>query len=762
MQFKQPVSEEIFRAKYMINGETDPAEVFKKVAEEISSVEDITIRDEVQKQFYRILNDGLFMPGGRILANARPGAHEKAKNYNNCFTIDIEDSMEGIYSSVYEDAMISRMGGGVGFDVSKIRPANSQTTNGGEASGPVSFLRVFDASAKTISSGGYRRAAHIALLDADHPDIEHFVTVKRGDTNKELTQFNISVRITDAFMKAVEDDEEWALSFNGEVYETKKAREIYDMIVKNAYEHNEPGVFFIDRVEEDNNGWWAFLMDRCNPCGEIPMPAYSLCCLGALILTAFVNDPFTDHASFNYEKFMDTIKWAVRFLDNVLDATVYPLEKIEEFSKQWRRIGLGFTGLGDLFAMMQIKYGSEESKSLSEDIAKALRDYSYMASVGLAKEKGPAPSLVTGYKFMSKQPKIDQRLTMSKFIQKMPKAIRDEIAIHGLRNIALNTTAPTGTTSLSVGQNCSSGIEPIFSLEYTRNIRTGKGDDTKPETVYDDAWLRYKEIHGEDAEVPEYFVTTFDIDPYDAIDVQAAFQKYIDHAISKTANLPKGYSFEDYKDLFMYAYKSGLKGFTSFNPDGSMKGVLEAPSAKETLAGLKEFITRSEAPERPKELPCDIHYIHANKQDFIILASKLNGALYEMFVDEKTGHDLQNAQTGKIIKKGKREYKLVCENGIEVDRLSADFNGEQGSYGMLSRFISLALRYGVPLPVIINQLKRSKKFLGFENAVSRVLKHYIVEGETIEYNEKCPSCSNDLVLQDGCPTCKSCGYTKCG
>jgi ribonucleoside-diphosphate reductase alpha chain len=249
----------------MINGETDPDQVFHDIAEELARVENPKVRAQVQASFERIMTEGYFIPGGRIMANARTYTHAKSRNYNNCFTIDIEDNMEGIYGAVYEDAMISRMGGGVGFDVSKLRPEGSKTTNGGEASGPISFLRVFDASAKTISSGGHRRAAHIALLDIDHPDILKFITVKQGDKDKKLSQFNISVRITDAFMKAVEDDADWQLKFKGVVYQTIKARELYLALAKNAFTHNDPGVFFMDTVERDNNGWWAFKMDRCNP-----------------------------------------------------------------------------------------------------------------------------------------------------------------------------------------------------------------------------------------------------------------------------------------------------------------------------------------------------------------------------------------------------------------------------------------------------------------------------------------------------------------
>ena len=768
MKFLQPISDELFHSKYMINGEKNPDQVFHDIAEEIARPEKPQIRQQIQKAFEEIMSEGYFIPGGRIMANARTYGHPKSRNYNNCFTIDIEDHMEGIYGSVYEDAMISRMGGGVGFDVSKIRPEGSKTTNGGEASGPLSFLRVFDASAKTISSGGHRRAAHIALLDIDHPDIENFITAKQGDKDKKLSQFNISVRLTDKFMQAVEKDEMWTLQFEGKVYKTLKARELYDALAKNAYTHNDPGCFFVDRVERDNNAWWAFKMDRCNPCGEIPMPSYSLCCLGSLNLTKFIRNPFTPDAYFDYEKATEVIHLAIRFLDNVLDATQYPLAKIEEFSKQWRRVGLGFTGLGDALAMLNIKYGSDESLKFCRSFGQTLRDESYEASIDLAMEKGMAPALKTG--FFKNKP--DPRLSDSGFIKKLPLHLRMDIAKHGLRNIGLNTAAPTGTISLTVGNNCSSGIEPIFALEYDRNVRTGKGDETKKETVCDYAWLlyqqRYREVWAQenpDKELlsipkPDYFVTTEEIDPYKAVDVQAALQEYIDHSISKTINLPHGYSFEQYKELFFYAYKKGLKGVTSFNPDGSMKGVLETKKS-EAKPASDTFILRSETPKRPEALPCDIHYVHANNQDFIVLVGSLNGSLYEIFVDEQNGHDFGSAKTGIIKRVGKGEYNLLTSDGKEilVAGLSKNFTG---TWGILTRLISLHLRRGTDLNEVMQQLQRSKEFLGFEKAVSRVLKHYIKEGENYELpDEKCPQCGGKLVVVSGCPTCRDCGYGKC-
>jgi ribonucleoside-diphosphate reductase alpha chain len=482
------------------------------------------------------------------------------------------------------------------------------------------------------------------------------------------------------------------------------------------------------------------------------MPPYSLCCLGALSLVRFVLEPFTANARFDFTKMAEVVGIAMRLLDNVLDATRYPLEKIEVFSKLWRRVGLGFTGLGDAIAMLGMKYGDEDSVAFCDLFARTLRDESYKASIELAKEKGAAPGLIQKG-FLGKK-RIDPRLSLGAFITTLPSELQHGIRRFGLRNIGLNTAAPTGTISLTVGNNCSSGIEPIFEYEFTRNVRTGEGDETKPEVVRDYACLLWDQLHPGEP-LPDYFITTAELDPYKGIDIQAAIQKYIDHSISKTANLPRGYTFEQYKNLFNYAYEKGLKGFTTFNPQGSMKGVLESKKEEK----LDSFIIRSDAPKRPNELPCDIHYVHANNQDFIILAGLLNGSVYEIFVDEQNGHDLGTAKAGKIVKKGKGEYSLADTEGkILVEGLSKNFTG---TYGSLARMISMSLRHGVPLQFVIDQLQRSKEFLGFEKAVSRVLKHYIKEGENFESSQKCPKCGGVMTFQEGCFICKTCGHGGC-
>lgn len=471
------------------------------------------------------------------------------------------------------------------------------------------------------------------------------------------------------------------------------------------------------------------------------MPPYSVCCLGSLILPNFVRNAFTKMAEFDFESFIETIYTGVRFLDNVLDRTEYPLDKIAEMSKAWRRIGLGFTGLGDVFAMMGYKYGDEESKLLSHAIGNSLMYYSYRASIGLAKEKGAFPEC------------NNDLLIESNFIKENfnPDFIA-EVKKYGLRNIGINTTAPTGTQSLTVGENCSSGIEPIFSLQYDRNIRTGRGEETRKETVYDKAWLDYIDFLGCTPEkVPEFFITTRDVSPEDAIEIQSIFQKYIDHSISKTLNIPPGTTFEQYKDIYKLAYKKGLKGITTFNPEGSMKGVLEysdAPTAN------KDRIT----PPRPKEVACKIHTTKVNKHEFTVLIGLLNGKPYEVFATNGVA-ELKKHKEGMIVKRKKNCYDLYVNGELFTQNLSKTYDAE---YGSASRLISMALRHEIPLQFIVDQLLKGYGFVSFKKAVARELKKYIGKEEKVLTSEKCPDCGADLVYVEGCKSCSAvCGWSKC-
>jgi len=749
MTFEQKISGEIFQNKYMINGEISYDEVFSGVAKEIASVEKKKLREKWEEIFYDQISSGKLIPAGRILANARPGT--KMPFYNNCYTISIDDSIEDIFEAVKNDAMISRTGGGVGINFSNLRPKDALLSKGGTSSGSVSFMEIINTSAGVIHTGGSRRAAHIAILNVDHPDIEEFITVKQGDKNKKLEAFNISVGVTDAFMHAVDYDLTWDLVFDGKVYKTVLAKELYELMTKNAFTHNEPGILNLDTINYYNNGYYDFTIQEVNPCGEIVMPAYSLCCLSALNLTQFIKNPFTIHAEFDWEEFHKSVAIGVRFLDNVLSATAYPLEKIEVNSKNWRRIGLGFTGLADTFAMLGIIYGSNKSMAYSSYVGKALRDGSYATSVSLAREKGKFPKC------------NNKKLVQSNFIKKLPESLQKDIRKYGMRNIALNTIAPTGTTSLSVGQNCSSGIEPIFSLSYDRSIRVGNNGDTKTETVHDYAWLKFLETipEGEQKEIPEAFITTFDIDVYDAIDIQGVFQEYIDHSISKTLNPPTGTTYEEYNKLFKYAYKKGLKGFTTFNPEGSMKGIFEVSATPEKREVICEV---SHSQKRPKELPCDIHQLTYKSEKYILLVGTYDDLPYEIFVTKNVDKefDFNKHKAGKIFKSGKSIYSLSLENGgdkIYIEDIVSSFDTD---YGTLGRFISMSLRHKVPLQFIVEQLNKDKNFMGFERTVSRVLKKYIAEGEKVQTSNQCPECKNvNLIYKEGCLTCPSCGWSKC-
>jgi len=1233
-KFKQKISEEIFNRKYCLHGETTPEEVFKGVAKEISLAEKTPEKQKKwEEKFYDAIVNGYFIPGGRILANARPNS--PMKNYNNCFTIDIEDSMNGITNSIKEYMTIQSVGGGVGFNVSKLRPSGSPISKGGESSGPLSFLEVFDAASKQIRVGGQRRAASIAILNDTHPDVIDFITAKKGNENNTLTQFNISVGITDKFMKAVENDEDWEFEFNGKKTERIiKAREMYNILSKNAWWYNEPGALFLDTIEKYNNGHHAFRVDRCNPCvvggtlvavadgrvsvpfkqlveegkdvpvfakdkngktivrvmrnpritgynkeiyeitlddgsiikctsnhkiftkdksfvradelkigdslwidtkwktsykemfggekekteywfyndghknraehriifeelngeitkrnvihhknfdsldnsisnlsslskeehdslhsrlmigennpyhkmsdewkrnfathkgadngryvdfsitdliiklktwaeenksiitwkdyenvciennippyfknrnttakniiesiniengykiynkpqeareynrylnllkesdldlyfidgciyaekicencgktfkvkyykreqsycsskcgveftskerkekssktlkdrmnskketfiisfikfvsenkkipigedlnnllitshmkdfrtvreksyqrflnreilnrfgveistkklkneeysinkaeeliknglvynhkvvsiriigkedvyngtvdevhnyntivsntetktgntklvmvnnancGEIVMPPYSLCCLGSINLSTLIKNAFTDKALFDYTKFSEMVSIGVRFLDNVLDRASYPLEKIEIVSKAWRRIGLGITGLGDALLKLGIKYGSKESIDFVEKVGKNLAENSYITSAYLAKEKGSFPA-------------FDENIGKYGFITTLSEQTQKEIQDYGLRNIGLNTIAPTGTVSFSIGQNCSSGIEPIFSLQYDRTI-IQDNDTKKDETIYDNGYLDYCDFFGNDKPLHDYVVTSHDIPIKASIDVQAAFQKYIDHSISKTINIPYETTLEEYKDIFMYAWKKGLKGVTSFHEGAGMEGILSTGKKKIKNTNKK----------RPEILECDIHEMQVDKERIIALVGldDETDEPYELFITEDPDQiiNVKHAKKGRIIRRevsGVNLYDLHIEgkrSEFILKDLASMFDDE---WGTLGRMTSLALKNGVPMQDIVKQWNKAPKFGTFMKAVGRVLKKYIKDGEKA-IGATCPECGSDnLEFREGCLTCLSCGNSKCG
>ena len=486
------------------------------------------------------------------------------------------------------------------------------------------------------------------------------------------------------------------------------------------------------------------------------MPAYSLCCLSAINLAKLVNNPFTDEAKFDFNRFRELVQMGVRFLDNVLDATDYPLERIEYMSKEWRRIGLGVTGVADMMLKMKIRYGSQDSVYFVDELAEFMAEASYNASIDLAIEKGSFPA-------------FDKNIGKAGFITKLSQEIQDEIQNYGLRNIGILTIAPCGTTSLTLGDNCSSGIEPIFSLQYDRNVR--QEDNTqKVDTVYDAGWLEYLEHFPEmvgSETLPDYVVVSHEVSIKEGIDVQAAFQNWIDHSISKTINMPYETTLEEYKDIFTYAWSKGLKGTTSFHEGASMDGILSTKPKEEVKpTGFWEQVSvLPNAMKRPETLDCDIYEMTVNKQKMVVLVGKYEDKPYEVFITANADGliDLDKAKQGIIRKTPKSTYDLVLQgknSTFVLEDITSIFDNDLAA---MCRLLSLAMRHHIPLQFITDQLNKTKRFDNFSKIMVRVLKKYIDDGEAVISHSSglCPECETPLNFVEGCKTCPSCGWSKC-
>jgi len=584
----QQVSLDVLLEKYAKGDESSIEAVRRRVARALARVE----RDPARWEplFLEALAHG-FIPGGRV--NSAAGTELQA-TLINCFVQPVGDSVSetvggkvGIYVALMEAAETMRRGGGVGYDFSAIRPrgAHVQGTQS-TASGPVSYMRVFDKSCETVESAGSRRGAQMGILRCDHPDIEDFIHAKdKGD----LTNFNISLGVTDAFMQAVEADGDWELVHASRpsaavspdarrredglwVYRTVKARALWKQVMDATYDHAEPGVFFVDRANADNNLSYVERIEATNPCGEQPLPAYGCCCLGSIDVTLFVAAPFGPSARFDFDAFARVVRTSVRMLDNVLDATVWPLEEQRAEAMAKRRVGLGFTGLGDALIMLGLRYETDDARAMAARIAEAMRDEAYAASVEIAKEKGPFPLL-----------DAEKYLEAPRFASRLPEKTKAAIRKHGLRNSHLLSIAPTGTISLAFADNASNGIEPPFSWTYQRKKRMP--DNTmRTYDVEDHAWRLYRHLGGDTTKLPPSFVTALEISALDHMRMVAAVAPFVDSAISKTVNVPEDYPYDDFKDLYVAAWKSGLKGITTYRPNsvlGSVLSVAPSPEARE-------------------------------------------------------------------------------------------------------------------------------------------------------------------------------------
>jgi len=581
----QEISTEVLIEKYAKGEEKTAEEVMIRVASALAEIEPPKNRKKQAEEFLWAMQNG-FIPAGRVSSAAGTGLET---TLINCFVqpvgdsiTNVVDSKPGIYTALAQSAETMRRGGGVGYNFSSIRPKGARVKGtGSSASGPISYMKVFDRSCETVESAGARRGAQMAVLNVDHPDIREFITVKQE--KGQLNNFNVSVGVSDAFMRAVEADQDFELVHKAEpndelkaagayqredgkwVYRKVKASEIWDLIMQSTYNAAEPGVLYMDRINRENNLSYCEVIEATNPCGEQPLPDYGCCCLGSLNLTAYVTAPFSGQPLFDFGLLARVTKIAVRMLDNVLTATKWPLEEQAKEAESKRRIGLGFTGLGDALIMLGVRYDSDKGRQLAAEIARTMRDAAYSGSVDLARERGAFPLL-----------DVDKYL-QGGFASRLPEEIKDGIRKHGIRNSHLTSIAPTGTISLAFADNASNGIEPAFSWFYNRVKRMADGSK-KDYTVEDHAYRVFRAMGNDVNNLPDSFVSALEISATEHMLMVAEVAPYIDAAISKTVNVAEDYPYGEFKNLYIEGWRKGLKGITTYRPNSILSPILSVPA----------------------------------------------------------------------------------------------------------------------------------------------------------------------------------------
>ena len=826
-RFAAPIAEQIWDMKYRFKDaggaplDVTVEDTWRRIARDMASVESDPATWE--DRFYAALEDFRYLPAGRITAGAGTA---RSVTLFNCFVLGtIPDSMGGIFDMLKEAALTMQQGGGIGYDFSTIRPKGAPVAGvAADASGPLSFMDVWDAMCRTIMSAGSRRGAMMATMRCDHPDIEQFISAKADSAR--LRMFNLSVLVTDPFMEAVKADGSWDLKFEGRVYHTLKARDLWNRIMKATYDYAEPGVIFIDRINKANNLSYVEQIAATNPCGEQPLPPYGACLLGSINLARLVKNPFDEAAEIDDAELDELVGTAVRMMDNVVDASKFPLPAQAEEARNKRRIGLGVTGLADALLMKGLRYGTEEAARQAELWLHRIARAAYLASVQLAKEKGAFP-LFDAEKFLA-----------SGNMMNMDDDVREAIRTHGIRNALLTSIAPTGTISLYAG-NVSSGIEPVFAYAYTRKVLQKDGTRTEEEVV-DYAVQMWRDLKG-DAPLPDYFVNAQTLDPQSHVRMQAAAQKWVDSSISKTINCPEDIDFEAFKDVYMQAYETGCKGCTTYRPNDVTGSVLSVSEEKQAPASFADRLVaaRKKAGLTQAGLAEKVGLTHSaisamerreggGARNVEKLAQALSVSTSWLQFGEEGAPEVvatpaaePNEPHGDVIYMAEpldrpqalegQTYKLkwpdsehaiyLTINDIVVGGHRRPFEVFINSKNMehyawtvaLTRMISAVFRRGGDVSFVVEELKavfdprggawvQGKYIPSILAAIGGVIeRHFIatgfLEGEgmglksdpkaqvvnlDMPRGKACPSCGQyTMIMSEGCMTCTSCGHSKC-
>lgn len=730
-----------------------------RIARALALPEGPELTTRYQSEFFYALEDYKFLPAGRITAGAGTG---RSVTLFNCYVMGtIPDSMDGIFSMLREAALTMQQGGGIGYDFSTIRPKGTEVKGvAADASGPLSFMDVWDAMCRTVMSAGERRGAMMATMRCDHPDIEDFITAKKDAAR--LRMFNLSVLVTDDFMDAVRRGDSWDLKFTNRhgvttVFRTVQARDLWNKIIRTTYDVAEPGVIFIDRINKLNNLGYCETIAATNPCGEQPLPPYGACLLGSINLARLVSMPFTGMAELDVDQLDHLVATAVRMMDNVVDASLFPVEQQAMEARAKRRIGLGVTGLADALAMCRLRYGSPEAVAQVSEWMEAIALAAYSASIELAKEKGPFPLF-----------DADGFLRAGSFAaERLPLEMQDDIRKHGIRNALLTSIAPTGTISLYAG-NVSSGIEPIFAYGYTRKVLQADGSKVE-EQVVDYAVALYQELHP-GTELPEYFTTAQELLPEDHLRMQAAAQHWVDSSISKTINVPEDIPFESFRDVYEEAYRLGCKGCTTYRPNDVTGSVLEVtkPDAPVITKEQGQNTSISHYPDgRPKVLsgetyklkwPNEPHAFYITFTDQVDM-DKGTKRPFEVFINSKNVDHFQ--WTVALTRMISAVFRRGGNVSFVANELREVFDPKGGAF-MNGKYVpSLLAAIGGVVAEHMTAIGygdfRSKSVVDqdFAELETRVLAAYPPH--------QCKDCgSYNLKKEAGCEVCKDCGSSKCG